>query len=403
MRSRRNAERRASLRGLSILLLAALLAGCGDAGTGPKDNGSKVLESATLSGHVTQAQATLYALTLGASLQPVTDADMYAVRYRTTGLDGASIAATGAVWLPASRSSSWPTLVYMHGTSLPRSIAPSTGASLEGTSVATLVATSGYITVLPDYIGMGTGEGVPLWQHAETEAAAGADLLRAAQELAAQKQVQQNGKLFITGYSQGGHAAMALHRRLQQRGEFTVTASAPMAGAYDISGTARSMLQENPAYGPAVFYTMYLLTAYNQIYHFAPSLGAIFRAPYDAVAADLLTGNFSSSAISSRLPARPQDLLQPAFLQAMLTDANHPVWAALKDNDVYDWKPQAPMRLFHGGADRDVPFHNSVTAAARMQALGADVQVVNVGAALDHGTALIPAFLGAFAFLQGYR
>lgn len=402
MRSKRIAAFRTSPGIYGVLLLPALLAACGDA-TGPDRTGSTVLESASRNAHASQAAATIYALTLGLSVQPVTDADMYTVRYRTTGLDGQTVHASGAVWLPTNAGSSWPTLVYMHGTSLPKSNAPSATANTEGAMVGTIVSTSGYIVVLPDYIGMGTGDGVPLWQHAATEAAAGTDLLRAARELAAQKQLQQNGKLFITGYSQGGHAAMALHRRLQERGEFTVTASAPMAGAYDIYGTARSMIQDNPGYGPAVLHTMYLLTVYNYIYHFAPSLAAIFVSPYDAVAADLLTGNYNSASISSRLPARPQDLLQPAFLQAVLAQSDHPLWAALRDNDVYDWKPAAPMRLFHGGADRDVPFQNAVTAATRMQALGAPVQVVNVGASLDHASALLPAFTGAMQFLQAYR
>ena len=399
MRSVRERQGRTSP--AALLLLAALLGACGDASTGPDDDAARVLESATRVDRVTQAEG-LLALALGAVL-PVTDADMYAVRYRTTGLEGRTVTASGAIWLPTGSASSWPTLVYLHGTSLPRSDAPSSTANQEGRAAATVFATRGYITVMPDYIGMGTGDGVPLWQHAETTAAAGADLLRAAGELAAERNVRQSGRLFITGYSQGGHAAMAVHRRLQQRGEFTVTASAPMAGAYDISGTARALLQDNPAYGPAVFYTLYLLTVYHHVYGFAPSLGAIFLPPYDAAAADLLTGSYSMSAISGRLPARPQALLQPAFLQAVLAEPGHPLWAALRDNDVYDWKPQAPMRLYHGGADRDVPFQNAATAAARMQALGADVQLIAVGALLDHATAVVPSVTGALSFFQQYR
>ena len=41
-------------------------------------------------------------------------------------------------------------------------------------------------------------------------------------------------ELFLLGYSEGGYATMALHRELQQfhSDEFTVTASAPMAGPW---------------------------------------------------------------------------------------------------------------------------------------------------------------------------
>jgi hypothetical protein len=49
-----------------------------------------------------------------------------------------------------------------------------------------------------------------------------------------------DGRLFLIGYSQGGHATAAAHRELEARhaNEFTVTAAAPMAGALDLSGTA---------------------------------------------------------------------------------------------------------------------------------------------------------------------
>jgi hypothetical protein len=49
------------------------------------------------------------------------------------------------------------------------------------------------------------------------------------------------GKLFVTGYSQGGYVAMATHRAMQSGG-MTVTASAPMSGPYALA-----------AFGDAIF------------------------------------------------------------------------------------------------------------------------------------------------------
>jgi len=51
-----------------------------------------------------------------------------------------------------------------------------------------------------------------------------------------------SGKLFITGYSEGGYVAMATHKALQAAGA-PVTASAPMSGPYALE-----------AFGDAVFY-----------------------------------------------------------------------------------------------------------------------------------------------------
>lgn len=41
--------------------------------------------------------------------------------------------------------------------------------------------------------------------------------------------VEDNGKLFLTGYSEGGYVTMATHRAMQVAG-ITVTASAPQSG-----------------------------------------------------------------------------------------------------------------------------------------------------------------------------
>lgn len=43
-------------------------------------------------------------------------------------------------------------------------------------------------------------------------------MLKAAVTFAANAGITLNEKLFITGYSQGGHASMALHRDLEKSG-----------------------------------------------------------------------------------------------------------------------------------------------------------------------------------------
>jgi hypothetical protein len=63
-------------------------------------------------------------------------------------------------------------------------------------------------------------------------------MLRAARSFCASNNIGLNGQLFLAGYSQGGHTEMALHRELERyhTNEFAVTASAAMAGPYDMSG-----------------------------------------------------------------------------------------------------------------------------------------------------------------------
>src|ERR1051326_8920384 len=102
-------------------------------------------------------------------------------------------------------------------------------------------ATSGYAVAMPDYLGLGDSPGLHPYHHARSEATASVDMLRAARAFCAANGFQLNGRLFLAGYSQGGHATMALLRELEtwHMNEFTVTACAPMAGAYDRSEERR--------------------------------------------------------------------------------------------------------------------------------------------------------------------
>jgi hypothetical protein len=94
-------------------------------------------------------------------------------------------------------------------------------------------------------------------------------------------------------------------------------------------------------------------------------------------------------------------MLQPAVLQVR-NEPNSALARALHDNDVYDWKPRAPMRLYYATADREVPPQNTLTAAARMQQLGANVQAVSLGP-LSHTGAVVPAFVAAYLWLSSVR
>jgi len=124
--------------------------------------------------------------------------------------------------------------------------------------------------------------------------------------------------------------------------------------------------------------------------------------PIDSIVEGLFDGYHSASQIKAALPATPQEMLRPEYLAAVAANPDHPLNVALRDNDLYDWRPLAPVHLFHGGADKTVPFANSQVAYDHMTALGADIELINVGAGLDHGTAVIPCFLGAKQWLDSF-
>ena len=94
--------------------------------------------------------------------------------------------------------------------------------------------------LMPDYIGMGESPGLHPYCHGESEATATRDMIRAARAFIADSlQMIDNGELFLTGYSQGGHAAMAAHKYFEDNNllaEFNVLGSAPCSGPYEMSG-----------------------------------------------------------------------------------------------------------------------------------------------------------------------
>lgn len=336
------------------------------------------------------------------------DVRSYAVTYQTPGVDGALVTASGALYLPVGASGPLPVLVYQHGTVRSRDDVPSRLANGgEGQLVGATYAADGFAVVLPDYLGYGAST-APYhpYLHAATEAGAAVDLLRAASVAAAGAGAALDaGQVFVTGYSQGGHAAAALQRALERdyASEFTVRAAAPMSGPYDLSGTAARLLTTNPSYAPSVVYGALLGASMTRTYNLAADLSAVFVPPHDATAAALVAGSVSSAQLAA-LPPTIRAEFQPALLAALAADSAHPFWRALRDNDELDWAPRAPTRLYFGGADRDVDPSNAPTAAARMRAAGApNVAAVNVGAGLDHGGAVVPATIAGRVFFDSVR
>lgn len=405
----RRARPRSATRTTAALAFAATLAlaACSDNGTGPApppDRGDLI--SATVGAHWTVAAATTL-------LQQVADAsfgtpryevDMYTITYATVGPDGAATTASAGVYLPVSPAGPVPLMSYSHGTVKSKTDVPSNPASLEGAANGVLEASLGNVLVGADYVGLGSSD-FPYhpYLHAASEASAGLDALRAARALAEREGVALDGHLFVYGYSQGGQASMALARELElnDADEFTVTAAAPMSGPYDMYGSAQEAIASTTPNEAQAFYTVYILAAWNRVYHFAPTLDALLKPPYDAVAEQIVATGSAPASLLDQLAPVPRDNLQPATITAVLDEPDSDIAAALRENDTYDWRPTAPMRLYYGSADTDVPPQNSLTAAARMQSLGADVQAVDLGP-LDHGGAVVPAILAARAWFDTF-
>jgi hypothetical protein len=355
---------------------------------------------------ITRLEATIALTAAGAipAFTPRYDVQGYAVSYRTPGLDGQLTTATGAVYIPLGAPTALPVVAYMHGTVTNRLSVPSNPLVQEGQLFGTAFGSDGAVVVMPDYLGLGGNPGPQLYLHQQTHASAAIDLLRAARTLTDRLNVVTDRRnLFVTGYSQGGGVAMGVLRELEKNHatEFPVIGAAPMSGPYDLSGTVRTALLLNPPYPPAVGYAALIAGSMATVYQLPLSNLVVAGALPTTTA--MLNGTVTDAQLAT-LPRTPRDLLVPAFLGKISLDTNDLFWQALKDNDTYDWVPKAPVRLYYGGADIDVPPQNALTAQGIMRARGATtVSAVNVGATLTHGTAVLPATIAAKRFLDSLR
>jgi pimeloyl-ACP methyl ester carboxylesterase len=322
---------------------------------------------------------------------------VYRLTYRTTTPDGQPTTASGAVLVPTT-TTAVPVLSYQHGTIQPanENQAPSYYATgSEVWSAVSILASTGYVVSAPDYLGYGESKTLPHpYEHAASLASTSADMLRATREFCQQQNVSVNQKNFLLGYSEGGYATMALHKYLQDKYATTlpVTASAPGAGAYHKSAFARYILQSTQ---PLAFLSTYVwvLNTYDRIYKLNRPYSFYYQSPYDTQ----LQANLFGS-----VPTQQSQLFANSFRQAVLTNSDTALNNSLTDNDIYDWKPTAPVALFHGTADDYVPFFNSQDAYDAMQASGATQVTLRPIQGGDHFSSVLTYTLGAYSFISQY-
>ncbi len=436
---------------LIIVLAVSLLAGCGGGsdssgmlGAGSSSSGGT---AASGRGTLLQNPPTMLAMestadlllqvTTGAGAQtfgsqalsqvlaisgaPVCDVQVFHIEYNTVGGANESTTASGALMVPSGAGASCqgarPIVLYAHGTSTERNfnIADLTNQqNAEGILLAAFFAARGYIVVAPNYAGYDTST---LTYHpflvADQQSKDMIDALTAARSALTGMPVSDNGKLFITGYSQGGYVAMATHRAMQAAA-MTVTASGPMSGPYALAAFVDAEFEGEVSGGAPVVATL-LLTGYQHSYgNIYAAATDVFAAQYAPGIATLLPSALSRSQIyaagllpqtalfdstpptvayAAITPATSPAVLAPVFAQgfgpdglitndyrlSFLQDAQAnpdggfptltndlpaaapslPWRQALKQNDLRSWAPVAPTLLCGGDQDPEVYFTNT--------------------------------------------
>jgi pimeloyl-ACP methyl ester carboxylesterase len=340
--------------------------------------------------------------------------DTYKIVYETTDVDGSATIASGAFCIPVSpECQGFPIAVYEHGTSLRKVDVPS--EDIQETYIGRIFAAGGYQVVMPDYLGMGESPGLHPYCHGESEATATLDMIRAVREAQLLGEIPgmepDNGELFLTGYSQGGHAAMATHKYIEENNlleEFNVIASAPCSGPYEITGAMADTILAASYSNPG--YIVYIMAAYQRVYgDLYTSYSDILKAPYDEIVEPYFNGNnytLGMGSLNDQLPQEIQSFVEDSVLENFLAaseDLSHPIWQAMAANDNHDWLPTRPIKMYYCTGDEQVSFQNALVAEATMIENGAtDVEAIFKGEGM-HNDCVLPSLTDAFTWFESLK
>ncbi len=275
----------------------------------------------------------------------------YRLTYITQDGQAQPILASALVTLPQKPLGALsPLLSYQHGTIKRDAEAPSNLLDVGGPEI--ILASLGYFVVAADYVGYGASKGAPHpYMLSGPSAAAVTDLLTAAKYWRQTQQLLDNGQLFLAGYSEGGYVTMASHRALQA-GTSThrkdIVSVVPGDGPYNVGLT----LDEE-------------LKLVVQTY---PLLGALLQPGFLKYLSDADRHNVRDKLLQELLGAEADVSFMPNFIDNFMADDRA---AIQSQSDVYDWRPEAPVNLFHGRDDLTVSYKNATSTLQAMQARGA--------------------------------
>lgn len=389
--------------------------------------------------------------------EPKCGVDVHYLHYSTRGGAQEATNATAALMIPTGTRALCigprPRILYAHGTSAQKRFNLADGANLsvarlnpaaeEAASIAALYAAQGYIVVAPNYAGYDTSTlSYHPFLNAQQQSTDMIDALESARmalpKTPAGAKTQASDKLFVAGYSEGGHVALATARALEAK-NIAVTGSAALSGPYAMAAFGDAVFSGTTNVGSTLFAPL-LVNSYQHAYktiYASPS--DVFTPKYLAGIDTLLPGSmaYGDLLMTGKLPSAlfqsgptgithleaispPSPLFahgfnhsdylintvyRAGFLQDALANPDgaasesstnpvpaanpqHPLRKALKTNDLRGYTPASPTFLCGGNSDPVVFFKNTQLISTIWQAQAAQASAIKY-AILDMDTSSI--------------
>jgi acetyl esterase/lipase len=249
--------------------------------------------------------------------------DLYRLRYRSADFDGSPATITAQLFVPRLPSDRpCPVLVFGSGTT---GISDACAPSLENTAThpwgyykenMLAYAGLGFITVFPDYLGFDDSTRPQRYFSKLAEGHVMLDAARAARAFLSGQPAgtQAAPKVFVAGYSQGGHAAFAA---ADLRASYAP--DIPLVGVMGFGATCdvTTLLKEGPAYASYIIYTYSVMYGTGEVnpaallqQKWARGLASdaermcvdVFQVYYPSNGAKLYTPAFYQALYENRLP-----------------------------------------------------------------------------------------------------
>lgn len=310
------------------------------------------------------------------------------IEYQTTDQDMAPVRASALIVYPLLRKMDKVMLIN-HGTQIGIAMIPT-----KYTSVEAVMAATGALCILPDYIGLGSTDKHPdLYLNHEVHGRTSADALLALLDYAKAKRLPLSNtyRSYIVGYSQGGSVSLATLRRIQQLDENTqkrINLEKVYCGdgPYDLRRTFETYMEDYEM-GKKMGLGSVIPLVINSMFNSYPS--EVEDMNYEDF--------FTPWALSTGVPQAIHDNAENVFdmilkfngknlddilnLEYIETHPDH--LARLlelmdRQNLCHGWKPEYALKLAHSNPDGVVPFSNFEEAVAGLSNENLQTKVIDL-------------------------
>jgi len=366
----------------------------------------KSLAAADVKGYLEQSgQADLAA-------QAAYNIKIYKIKYNTA-FEGDSIVASGLVVVPVSekKKDAFPIISYQHALMLSENDAPTVNPMGNITSLAAYIASTGFIVIMPDYIGYGTGDSYEHpFMHKEYTTNSVLDFIRASKEfIATNKPCKTNGNIFLSGFGEGSSATLsalsAIENDTIKNADLKVKASTCSSGMYNLN-RFREWLLAQPKFDQP-WYLAYLLESFSHFEGSKIDYSLVFNEPYASMIPGLVDGTKTYEQMNDVFGTKSlNELLTVDFKdnEAFNTDT---LYAGLKEvfteNSILAWKLKSKVAFYYGRNDNWIPNNQTVVIFDDFRTInGTSNIMITPLEGLDHETAIIPSLVGSVSWFRTF-